>query len=101
RLTTTAGVLAGANTPVSPIASYPGTVAATVGSPGSSAKGSALVTANAFNLPALACDRTVAVLPTANCTSPAISALIEGGPPLYGNPTTLRPAMDLNNSAAR
>ena len=53
RLVIAAGVLAGANTPLKVTDSKPGTVAATVGKSGSSADGSALVTAKALILPDL------------------------------------------------
>ena len=47
-----AGILAGANTASGAVDSYPGTDAATVGKPGTSAEGSSVVTASARSLPA-------------------------------------------------
>ena len=64
RLMIAAGVLAGAHMPIRPAYSYPGKPAdATVGKPGTSAEGSALVTAKAFNLPDFTWGPTDGVLP--------------------------------------
>ena len=62
------GALAGANMAVAPAVSYPGSVAATVGKPGTSGDGLALVTATARSLPDLICDSTEAALPNIICT---------------------------------
>src|SRR5258706_15489477 len=97
-----AGVLAGARTPNIATDVYPGTpAAATVGRPGASAEGWALVTATALNLPDLMCGVTAGAAPNINCTWPPIRSLSAGAMPLYGIRMILTPVIALNNSAAR
>lgn len=79
RLISVSSVLAGANIPIINADSYPGSPeAATVGKPGASADGSALVTARALNLPDLTCGIPAFTATNITCTSPAIRALSAG-----------------------
>ena len=72
-----------------------------MGTPGSSADGSVLVTASARNFPDLTAEASEPALANIICTWPEIRASIAVPLPLYGICTILTPAMELNNSAAR
>src|SRR5262245_23319868 len=83
RLMTDAGVCAGANIPAIDTASKPGSPEAeTVGKPGASTDGWALVTANALSLPDFTCAMADTSLVKSACTSPASIAFIDSAPPL-------------------
>ncbi len=79
------GVPAGAKRPYHVEMSNPGKPAsAIVGNSGASFERSAVVTASAFNLPALICAIALARLSNMNCVSPASNACVAGAPPLNG-----------------
>src|SRR5690349_5999397 len=84
RLITGRGGLPTAKSPVHSTISYPGTAVATVGNPGSSGDGLALVTASAFNLPDLVNGASAAAVEHMTCTSFAIKPVSAGPMPLYG-----------------
>lgn len=76
---------AGAHIPKMATISKPGRPdAATVGRPGASCEGVALVTASALNLPAFTCAVTDAALGNMRCTRFAIKSTSAGADPLYG-----------------
>src|SRR5262249_39258263 len=96
------GVLAATNDPIALPTSYPGSPAlATVGTPGVSGEGLALVTANALNLPDLTYGMPEGTLANDICTSPPSKAASDWAAPLYWTRTMSILAMDFNNSAAR
>ena len=79
------GVRAGANTLYHAITSYPGTPdSATVGISGAISARFALLTASARSLPLRACGRMPVITLKVPCTSPPITAVTAGLPPLYG-----------------
>src|SRR5262249_54538212 len=84
RVTIGAGVLAGTNKPVPPVASYPGSDAPIGGTPDASDDGCAQVTPSARSRPDLMCGSAVVVLANVICTSPLNVALRLPEPPLYG-----------------
>ena len=58
----------------------------------------ALVTASAFNLPALTSGITVGILMIIACTCPAVTSVTPGAAPLYGTCSRSMRAVDLSNS---
>ena len=91
-----AGVPAGAKSPYHVEMSKPGRPAsAIVGNSGTSVDRSAVVTASAFNLPALTWAIALARLSNMNCVSPASSAWVAGAPPLNGMCTASVPVSTL------
>src|SRR5262245_5815271 len=97
-----ADVFAGANIACIELASYPGRPDdATVGIPGASAEGSAVVTAIARSLPDLSGPATEPRLANMTCVSPAITEMTAGPAPLNGMRTMLTPAICLKSSTAR
>src|SRR5262245_58350109 len=96
------GVLYVTNTPIELPTSYPPRPKlVTVGTPGATAEGFALVTAKALNLPDFTCGIPDGALANDICTSPSIRAASDCAAPLYWTRTISIFAMDFSNSAAR
>src|SRR4029079_7266367 len=96
------GVPAGARTPNHDDASNPGSPdSASVGTSGSAAERSALVTASARNLPALMNESDDGRLSNINCTCPPIRSVSAGLLPLYGTCVISTPVIVLNSSPDR
>ena len=78
-----AGVFTGASTPTTDTDSKPGTPdSATVGMPGKSTEGFALVTASAYSFPDFTNGPPELAVGKINCTSPDINAVSPGTLPL-------------------
>ena len=100
--TISGGVPAGTKIPYHVEMSNPGTpTSAIVGKSGASDERFAVVTANAFSLPAFICAIELARLSNMNCTCPPSRSCIAGAPPLYGTWTMSTFASDLKSSPAR
>src|SRR5262245_20663376 len=95
------GTPAGAKTPCQDVASKPGSVAATGGTPGAVALGSVLVTASARIVPAFTCGQASVMLSKARSIRPPPSAFMTSATLRYGTCTILVPVLSWNNSAAR
>src|SRR3989304_177795 len=95
------GVPAGMNIAYQLSTSKPGYIEFMVGSLGYALAGFAVVTAIALTLPDATCGATASAVPNSKSTSPLISAIIAGPPPLYDTFTMLAPVLCFNISTAR
>ena len=105
RAITSVGAPAGASKPNHDEASNPFSGAppasAIVGNSGAAAERTALVTASAFNLPALMCGSELGRLSNIRSQLPPIRSISAGPEPRYGRCNMKVPVIDLNNSADR
>src|SRR5262245_18272712 len=92
------GVPFGTLMPKNALASYPGTLSATVGTSGKAGERCAVVTPSGRSLPAWMCGSDDGMLSNMTCTVPLIMSVSAGAEPRYGTWLSSTPVLILNSS---